>query len=306
MRGNDTLPRIIIDTDPGVDDAIAILMALAAPSVEVAGLTVVGGNVPHAQCLRNALALVEYAGREDVPVFRGSSRPLSGKFPYSPRIHGRTGLSRPLPEPGVRPQPDGSVDFLASQLSARPGEITIVALGPLTNLARLERQHPGSLSQAAALVVMGGAVDCPGNITPHAEFNFYSDPQAANEVLTCGVPLTLVDLGATRQAAIGREASAGLRSEHPLGRLAAELTQDWFNVDERRERFHFHDPLALAVALQGEVATTRQVTLAVETAGEEAGASRVAVNAGPVALADKVDVERLYKLMGEWLGWEGV
>ena len=300
------MQSIIIDTDPGVDDAIAILMALAAPGVEVAGLTVVGGNVPHASCLRNALALVEYAGREDVPVFRGSSRPLSGKFPYSRRVHGRSGLSRPLPKPTVQPQPEGAVDFLASQLAARPGETTLVALGPLTNLARLERQNPGALSQAAALVVMGGAVDCPGNVTPHAEFNFYSDPRAAHEVLTCGVPLTLVDLGATRQAAIDREAAAGLRSDHRLGQLAAELTQDWFEVEERRERFHFHDPLALAAALEPEVIATRQATLSVETEGAEAGASRVAANEGHVAVADRVDMERLTGLMGEWLGWEGV
>ena len=300
------MPRIIIDTDPGVDDAIAILMAFSAPSVELAGLTVVGGNVSHARCLRNALALVEYAGRDDIPVFRGSSRPLSGKFPYATGVHGRSGLSRPLPEPRARPQPDGAVDFLASQLSARPGEITLVALGPLTNLARLERRHTGFLSRAAALVVMGGAVDCPGNVTPHAEFNFYSDPRAAHEVLTCGVPLTLVDLGATRQAAIGREAVVGLRSDHRIGQLAAELTQDWFKVDERRERFHFHDPLALAAALQLEVITTRQVTLAVETEGSEAGACRVVANEGRVSVADKVDVERLMALMGDWFGWQGV
>ena len=298
------MPRIIIDTDPGVDDAIAILMALAAPSVEVAGLTVVGGNVPHARCLRNALALVEYAGRDDIPVFRGSSRPLSGKFPYATGVHGRSGLSRPLPEPSARPQPDGAVDLLASQLSARPGEITLVALGPLTNLARLERQYPGVLSRTASLVVMGGAVDCPGNVTPHAEFNFYSDPRAAHEVLTCGVPLTLVDLGATRQATIGREAVVGLRSDQRLGQLAAELTQDWFKVEDRRERFHFHDPLALATALKPEVITARQVTLAVETEGSEAGACRVVATEGHVSVADKVDVERLMALMGEWLGWE--
>lgn len=300
------MPRIIIDTDPGVDDAIAILMALAAPSVELAGLTVVGGNVPHARCLRNALALVEYAGREDVPVFRGSSRPLSGKFPYSRRVHGRSGLSRPLPEPAVRPRPGGAVDYLASELSSRPGEITLVALGPLTNLARLERQSPGVLSQAAALVVMGGAVDCPGNFTPHAEFNFYSDPRAAREVLSCDVPLTLVDLGATRQTDIDRGTALGLRSDHRLGRLAAHLVQDWFEVDGRRERFHFHDPLALAATLQPGVITTYQGTLAIETEGAEAGASRIVSHEGHVSVADRVDVERLKALMGEWLEWEGV
>ena len=125
-------------------------------------------------------------------------------------------------------------------------------------------------------------------------------------MLACGVPLTLVDLGATRQAAIGREAVAGLRSDHRLGRLAAELTQDWFKVEDRRERFHFHDPLALATALKPEVITARQVTLAVDTEGAEAGACRVVATEGHVSVADKVDVERLMALMGDWLGWEGV
>ena len=301
------MPSIIIDTDPGVDDAIAILLALAAPAVELVGFTVVGGNVPHARGLRNALALLEYAGREDVPVFRGSSRPLAGKFPYAQQVHGWGGLSRPLPEPRLRPQDGGAVDYLASRLAARPGEITLVALGPLTNLARLERQQPGALSQAAALVVMGGAVDCPGNSTPHAEFNFYSDPLAAQEVLTCGVPLTLVDLGACRQAAVDREAAAGLRSGHHLGRLAAELTRNWFRKDAGRERFHFYDPLAVAVALDPAVMSVRQVALTVETAeGPEVAACRVAAAPGPVAVAERVDAGRFFALLEQRLGWEGL
>lgn len=153
------MPRIIIDTDPGVDDAIAILMALAAPSVEVAGLTVVGGNVPHARGLRNALALLDFVGRSDIPVHRGSSRPLAGRFASAQHFHGASGITRRLPQPVAQPAPEGAVDFLARELSQHPGEITLVAIGPLTNLARLERQKPGSLSQTAALVVMGGAVD---------------------------------------------------------------------------------------------------------------------------------------------------
>ena len=263
--------------------------------------------MPLARGTRNALALLEYAGRADVPVVRGSSRPLSGKFPYAQHFHGWSGLSRRLPEPGTLPAAVGAVDFLATQLHTYPGEITLVALGPLTNLARLERQHPGALSQAAAVVVMGGAVDTPGNSTPYAEFNFYSDPLAAQETLASGVPLTLVDLGACRQVAIGREAAAGLRADNRLGQLAVELVQNWFKLDARRERFEFYDPLALAAALSPEVLTIRQATVAVETAvGPELAASRVTAPDGPMSVVERVDTERFFALMGEWLGLEWV
>ena len=300
------MPRIIIDTDPGVDDAIAILMALAAPEVEVSGITVVGGNVPHARGLRNALALLDFAGRPAIPVHRGSSRPLSGRFASARHFHGSSGITRRLPEPVSRPAPEPAVDFLARQLSQFPGDITLVAIGPLTNLARLERWHPGSLSRAASLVFMGGAVDTPGNITPHAEFNFRCDPLAAREALNAGVPVTLVDLVACRQVSVTRETAFALKATGSLGRLALQIIQNWFKADDRRETMLFYDQIAMAAAFRSEVLSTRQVTLEVETKGEEAGASRIAASGGPVALADRVDVERLMELMGDWLGWEGV
>ena len=299
------MPRIIIDTDPGVDDAIAILMALAAPSVDIDGITVVGGNVPHARGLRNALALLDYVGRSDIPVHRGSSRPLAGRFASAQHFHGSSGITRRLPEPKTSPAPQGAVDFLAQRLAERPGEITLVAIGPLTNLARLERRQPGSLSLAASLVVMGGAVDSPGNITPHAEFNFHCDPRAAQEVMNAGVPLTLVDLAACRQVTMDRTAALGLRSSNRLGRLAVEIIQNWFRADEQRQGMLFYDQIAMAAAFRPEVMTTRQVTLAVDTEGAEAGASKAIAGVGPVALADRVDVGLLMSLMGDWLWWEG-
>ena len=299
------MPRIIIDTDPGVDDTIAILMALAAPDVEVAGITVVGGNVPHARGLRNARAILDYVGRSEIPVHRGSSRPLAGKFANAQHFHGSSGITRRLPEPVTPPAQERAVDYLAAQLSQYPGQVTLVAIGPLTNLARLERRHPGYLAQAESLVIMGGAVNTPGNITPHAEFNFYCDPLAAHEVLNCGAPLTLVDLAACRQVTLSREQALRLKSDNPLGKLALEIVQNWFKADERRESMLFYDQIALAAALCPNVMTTRQVTLAVETDGLKAGASKAVVADGPVALADKVDVERFMALMGEWLGWVG-
>ncbi len=301
------MPRIIIDTDPGVDDAVALLMALAAPGSEVVGLTVVGGNVPHARGVRNALALLEYAGRSDLPVYRGSSRPLRGKYPYSRSFHGWSGLSCPLPEPRTRPASEAAVSFLARQLADCPGQLTLVALGPLTNLARLERLAPGSLSRAASLVVMGGAVNVPGNSTPCAEFNFYSDPLAARETLNCGAPLTLVDLGACRQVALTRQAANRLRAVSPLGRLAAGLVRNWFAKDAARQRFEFYDPLALAAALAPGLLETRPTTITVETAaGPELAACRVVAAAGPVLTADAVHAGRFFALLQAWLGWEGI
>jgi inosine-uridine nucleoside N-ribohydrolase len=298
------MPRIIIDTDPGVDDAIAILMALAAPEVEVAGITVVGGNVPHARCLRNALALLDFVGRADLPVHRGSNRPLAGRFAGAQRFHGSSGLTRRLPKPISQPSPERAVDFLARQLSQHPGEITLAAIGPLTNLARLERRHPGSLARAESLVIMGGAVDTPGNITPHAEFNFHCDPLAAHEVLNTGIPLILVDLAACSQVSVTRQVAFSLKAAGPLGSLALDIIRNWFKADDRRENMLFYDQIALAAAFCPEVITTRQVTLTVATEGEEAGASRDIANGGPVALADVVDVARLMSLLGEWLGWQ--
>ena len=300
------MPRLIIDTDPGIDDAIAILMALASPAWQLAGLTVVGGNVPRARGRRNALALTEYAARPDVPVFRGSARPLRGKFPYAQHFHGWSGLSRRLPAPQTRPAAASAVAFLAAQLQDHPGQIHLAALGPLTNLARLERQYPGILSQAAAITVMGGAVNAPGNITPAAEFNFYSDPTAAHEVLNCGAPLTLVDLAACRQVALDRTDAAHLRANSRLGQLAAQLIQNWFRRDQQRQRFEFYDPLALAAMLSPEIITTRPAAITVETAlGAQLGASQTAAPAGPVALAPKVDAAQFFALLSKTLGWSG-
>lgn len=301
------MPRLIIDTDPGIDDAVAILMALASPAWQLAGLTVVGGNVPLARGRRNALALLEYAARPDVPVLPGSSRPLRGKFPYAQHFHGWSGLSRRLPAPRTRPAAGNAVAFLAAQLQDHPGQIHLAALGPLTNLARLERQHPGILSQAASIAVMGGAVHAPGNITPAAEFNFYSDPTAAHEVLNCGAPFTLVDLAACRQVALDRTDAAHRRANNPLGQLAAQLIQNWFRRDQQRQRFEFYDPLVLAALLSPEIITTRPAAVTVETApGPQLGASQSAGAPGPVALAEKVDAAQFFALIAETLGWSGV
>ena len=291
-------PRVIIDTDPGIDDAIAILMALAWPGLELAGITTVGGNVPVSRGTRNALALLEYAGQQGVPVAQGAARPCRGRFGYSYQFHGLSGIPRRLPEPKTRPVHVSATEFLATKLRDDPGQITLVALGPLTNLANLLDQHPTALGSAASLVVMGGAVNSRGNVTSHAEFNFYSDPVAADAVLSSGVTLTLIDLEAGRKTFMTREAAEGLKSKSLVGRLTAQLLSNWFHRDSQRERFDLYDPLALAVALQPELIATRRVRLEVETFDpSRMGETRIIAEGGPVAVAKDVDGRGFFGLL---------
>ena len=299
--------KLIIDTDPGVDDAIAILMALASPDVEVLGLTTVGGNVPLARTTRNALALLQAAGRSDIPVAKGASQPLRGRYTYSPQFHGPGGLSRRLPEPAMGAITEGAVDFLNDRLTRHPGETVLVALGPLTNLARLLREHPSALGQAKNIVVMGGAVNTSGNVTSKAEFNFYSDPVAAEIVLSSRLPITLVDLAACRQVGISRERALDLRSAHPLGRLTLDLLQGWFRREPARQWFEFYDPLALAIALEPAIATVTKVDLDVGLEENESwGATSETGGPGEISLPQQVDAARFFGLLEGLLELEGL
>ena len=291
--------QFIIDTDPGVDDAIAILMAMASSEIEILGLTTVGGNVPLARATRNALSLLQAASRSDIPVAKGASRPLRGKFAYAPYFHGPSGLSRRLPDPANGPVEDGAVKFLYDQLTGERGEAVLVALGPLTNLAVLLRERPIALEQAKQIVVMGGAVNTPGNVTPEAEFNFYCDPVAADIVLSSRLPITMVDLAACRQVKIGREQALGLKSATPLGRLMLDMLQGWFHRELSREEFEFCDPLAMAIALHPAIATATKVDLDVGIEnGELLGATSETGGPGEITLTQDVDSSRFFALFG--------
>ena len=299
--------RLLIDTDPGVDDAVAILMALASPDVETVGLTTVGGNVPLARSTRNALALLQAAGRRDIPVAKGAARPLRGKYAYAPQFHGPGGLSSRLPEPTTEPVAQGAVQFLYDQLTREPGEAVLVALGPLTNVARLLWERPFALEQAKNIVVMGGAVDTPGNVTPRAEFNFYSDPVAAEIILSSRLPVTVVDLAACRQVGISREQTLGLRADHPLGRLVLDLLQGWFHREPSRQRFEFYDPLALAIALDPVIATVIKVDLDVGLDENESwGETSETGSPGEITLPQTVNVKGFFGLIENLLEIEGL
>lgn len=302
---------VVIDTDPGVDDAIALLMALSWPKVDVVGLTTTAGNVPIGPATRNALAILESAGRSDIPVSRGATRPIRGRFAYSLDVHSPEGLTYPLPAPATPTHGLGAVDFLSTALRANSGALTVIALGPLTNLARLYRKSPTVLSLARHVFVMGGAVGTSGNVTPHAEFNFYSDPTAARLVLESGIPITLVDIAPCRRVFLTKDDVEDARPATPAGILAQKILAGWFSQDATRERFYMYDPLTLVASADTDSMRFRSVTMTVDdsdSTSNEALWGRCRVldeTAGPIEIAepDGVDVTRSLGLIRKMLAW---
>lgn len=302
---------VVIDTDPGVDDAIALLMALSWPQVDIVGLTTTAGNVPIGPATRNALAILESVERSDIPVSRGATRPIRGRYAYSLDVHSPEGLTYPLPAPATPIHDLGAVDFLADALRSNPGAVTVIALGPLTNLARLQRNSPKVLNLAKHVFVMGGAVDTPGNVTPDAEFNFYSDPTAARLVLESGIPITLVDIAPCRQVFLTKDDVEEARPATPAGSLAQKILAGWFQQDATRERFYMYDPLTLVAAADPAAMRFRSVTMTVDDSDstrDEALWGRCRVldgTAGTIEIVepDGVDVTRSLGVIRKLLAW---
>lgn len=262
--------EIIIDTDPGRDDAVAILLALAVPGVlSVLGVTCVAGNVALDATWRNARRVCALAGRADIPVLAGCDRPLIRAPVTAAHVHGADGLvGLDLPEPATLPDPRPAVDFLIDTLRARPaGTVTLVAIGPLTNIATAFARAPDIAGRVAGIVVMGGAHLVPGNVTPVAEFNIHADPEAADAVLRAGAPLALVPLDVTHKALITPPRHAALAAPGtPVGRALAALT-DTGNAHRRHggTGAPLHDPCTIAWLLAPDLFSARMVNIMVET-----------------------------------------
>ncbi|MCB1360519.1 MAG: nucleoside hydrolase, partial [Rhodobacteraceae bacterium] len=246
------MPRkIIIDTDPGQDDAVAILLALASSELEVLGITCVAGNVPLALTEVNARKVCELAGRADMRVFAGCDRPLMRRLITAEHVHGKTGLDGvALPAPTMPLQSAHAVDFLIDTLRAEPaGSVTLVPIGPLTNIAMAMRKAPDIVGRIAEIVLMGGAYFEVGNITPAAEFNIHVDPEAAEIVFRAGCPLVVMPLDVTHKALTTRPRIEALRALGPVGQVVASWTDFFERFDMEKygsEGAPLHDPCTIA------------------------------------------------------------
>lgn len=306
--------KIIIDTDPGQDDAVAILLALASPELEVLGLTVVAGNVPLDLTAKNARKVCELAGRDDIPVFAGCDRPLRRALVTAEYVHGKTGLDGiALAEPAMPLAPGHAVDFLIETLRREPpGSITLCPLGPLTNIATAFARAPELVPKVAEIVLMGGAYFEVGNVTPAAEFNIYVDPEAADIVFRSGVPLVVVPLDVTHKVLTTRARVEGFRA---LGTRVGQVAASWTDFFERFDMAKYgsegaplHDPCVIAYLLQPDLFTGRHVNVEIETQSEltlgmtVADWWRVTDRPANAMFLGGVDADGFYALLTERLG----
>jgi uridine nucleosidase len=284
LRPYKSMPhKILFDTDPGVDDAMALLFALQSPELEVAGVTTVYGNAEVEQTTLNALRVLEVAGRTDVPVASGAARPLVR--PYRGKrghIHGEDALGNTfLPPPTGHPLDLPAAEYIIRTALAHPGEITLVAVGPLTNLALAARLEPRVVPAVRQVVIMGGAAFVPGNASPVAEANIFNDPEAASIVFAAGWPLTMVGLDVTMRTVMTTEylhrlfpsSSNPLRSD-PLTTFLSRIVPVY--LQSYRDRYGMdgiptHDPSAIAYAIEASLFRVERLPVYVETAGRCAG-----------------------------------
>ena len=259
---------IVIDCDPGHDDAIAILLALASPEVELRGITTVAGNQTLEKTTRNALKVLELAGRTDIPVAAGAAGPLRRALRTAANVHGESGLEGPdLPEPKAQPVAADAADLLAELIE--PG-VVLVPTGPLTNVALLLERHPDVAGRVERIVWMGGAI-AEGNVTPAAEFNAFVDPEAAAAVFGNGIPVTMIGLDVTHMALFTPEHADRLRGTGKAGRVVAELSDFFQKFHEERYGFHgspIHDALAVADVIDPTLVTRLHCNVEIETASQ--------------------------------------
>ncbi len=305
--------KIIIDTDPGQDDAVAILLALGSPELDIVGITAVAGNVPLTLTEKNARKICELAGRPDVKVFAGAVRPLTRSLVTAEDVHGKTGLNGPaLPEPTMPLQEQHGVDFIVETLLAEPaGDVTLCPLGPLTNIALALIREPAIATRIKEIVLMGGGFFEGGNVTAAAEFNIYVDPQAADVVFNSGIPIVMMPLDVTHKALTSAARIAAFRALGTrVGQATAEMLEFFERFDEEKygtDGGPLHDPCVIAYLLRPELFEGRFCNVSIETASElTMGMTvidwwRVGKRAANATVMREIDADGFFALLAERL-----
>ena len=264
--------KILFDTDPGIDDSLAILLALASPELSLEGLSVVHGNCALEQATCNALSVLELAHANNIPVAKGCELPLVQPSLLAPETHGDTGIGyAKLPEPQSKPSGQHGSDFLIEQIMSNPGEFTLVAIGPLTNVALAIRQEPRIVGALKELVIMGGAIRHEGNTTALAEFNTYVDPHAAHIVFHAGIPTTLVPLDVTYQCVLTKlDVERLLQIDSPLTHFITDATRFYMEFHDEYQGVEgcvINDPLALALTFAPQLCNYQKLPVDVDISG---------------------------------------
>ncbi|AES60051.2 putative inosine nucleosidase [Medicago truncatula] len=308
--------KIIIDTDPGIDDAMAIFLALRSPEVQVIGLTTIYGNVYTTLATRNALHLLEVAGRTDIPVAEGSHVTLTKgtKLRIADFVHGADGLgNQNFPPPNGKPIEESAASFLVNQAKANPGKITVVALGPLTNIALAIQMDPEFAKNIGQIVLLGGSFAVNGNVNPAAEANIFGDPDAADVVFTSGADILAVGINVTHQVVLSGSDREKLASSK--GKFAQYLTQilevyfSYHHDAYNTKGVYLHDPTTLLAAVDPSLVTCTEGSVRVQTSGitrgltvlynkqKRFGETTEWCNMPTVKVAVTVDAPRVVKLV---------
>jgi len=264
--------RIILDTDPGIDDSLAILLTLASPEITLEGLSVVHGNSSTAQGTINALSVLELAKASQIPVYRGCELPLVQPSLLAPETHGDQGIGyAKLPAPQTKPQVQRGSDFLIEKIMSTPGEITLVCIGPLTNVALAIRQEPRIVENVKEVFIMGGAIRHEGNTTPLAEFNTYVDPHAAHIVFHSGMPITLTPLDVTYQCVFTKaDLNRLLKVNSPVTKFISDATRFYMEFHDEYQKIDgcvINDPMTLALTFMPEICDYQELYVDVDLSG---------------------------------------
>jgi inosine-uridine nucleoside N-ribohydrolase len=277
--------RVIIDTDPGVDDALALLFAMRSPELKIEAITPVAGNVPLDLTLPNALRMVEVAGRTDIPVAGGARAPLARRLVTAAYVHGNNGLDGvEFPVPKTKPVDESAAEIIHRLVSRSPGEVSIIAVGPLTNVATALRAYPSLAKEIREIVLMGGSLS-GGNMTPAAEFNMYVDPEAASIVFGSGVPLTMVGLDVTEKCPLTDDHVKALEAgEGAITKAAARITRNALEHSRKADWGPpaMHDPLAVATFIDRTIVRLEKYFVAVETQGELTAGETLGYKRAPI------------------------
>jgi purine nucleosidase len=299
--------KVIFDTDPGIDDALALLLLAASPEVDLRAITVTHGNTSQEKCLRNALQLVELAGIKHVPVIRGASEPLVKELSVAEETHGDGGLGYAiLPPSNVKPSSVLAHDAIIDEVERHPHEVTLLCVGPMTNIALALLKKPSIAGKVKRIIAMGGAIHYPGNATPQSEYNVYCDPEAFDIVLRAGIDFTLVPLDVTYKCIFTTAHLARInQARDEIKKFITDSTRFYMEFHASHQDIHgcaINDPLAAALLIKPSLVTNRDYFLSIELQSVSSKAKTIADHYGALKqtpnakVAMEVDVESFMDL----------